>query len=265
MMNNSPAPLGSIPAVAALNLHKRFGETEVLRGVSLVANDHDVISIIGGSGSGKSTLLRCLNLLEIPDKGEIRIKDELLQIERDRSGAHPRYIRQLNRLRSRVGMVFQNFNLWAHRTVLENVTEAPIHVLGLPKAEALQRAEHYLQKVGIYGKKDEYPRTLSCGQKQRAAIARALCMEPQVMLFDEPTSALDPELVGEVLKVIRALADEGRTMILVTHEMRFAKDISDQVIFLEEGRIIEQGTPAQIFGAPYTEQCRRFLALSHDA
>ncbi|MFN9322825.1 MAG: ABC transporter ATP-binding protein [Holosporales bacterium] len=251
-----------IPSIAALNLHKAFAGTDILRGVSLVANDGDVISVIGGSGSGKTTLLRCLNLLEIPDAGEIRIKDELLEIERTPNGSHPRHLRQLNRLRSRIGMVFQHFNLWAHKTVLENAIEAPIHVLKLSKSEAIDRAEAYLRKVGLYDKRHAYPYTLSGGQKQRAAIARALAMEPQAMLFDEPTSSLDPERVGEVLRVIRSLAEDGRTMILVTHEMRFASDISTHVVFLEDGRIAEQGPPAHIFREPVTESCRRFLACT---
>jgi ABC-type histidine transport system ATPase subunit len=253
--------MGAIPAVSVLNLHKRFGQTEVLKGVSLIAQDHDVLTIIGGSGSGKSTLLRCINLLEVPDAGEIRIRDELIDVKPNKYGVlRPGNTRQLTRLRSRLGMVFQNFNLWSHLTVLENVIEAPVYVLKRPKAEAIAEAEALLEKVGIYDKKDVYPEFLSGGQKQRAAIARALAINPQVMLFDEPTSALDPELVGEVLRVIRNLAEEGRTMILVTHEMRFAREVSSEIVFLHDGRIVEQGTPEQVLDHPHTEIARRFLA-----
>ena len=253
--------MGAIPAVSVLNLYKRFGDAEVLKGLSLVAQDHDVLTIIGGSGSGKSTLLRCINMLEVPDAGEIRIRDELLEVRRNKYGVlRPTNTRQLTRLRSRLGMVFQNFNLWSHMTVLENVIEAPIHVLKRPKAEAIAEAEALLEKVGIFDKKNDYPELLSGGQKQRAAIARALAVGPQVMLFDEPTSALDPELVGEVLRVIRNLAEEGRTMILVTHEMRFAREVSSEIVFLHDGRIVEQGRPDQVLDHPQTEIARRFLA-----
>jgi ABC-type histidine transport system ATPase subunit len=253
--------MGAIPAVSILNLYKRFGNAEVLKGVSLVAQDHDVLTIIGSSGSGKSTLLRCINMLEVPDAGEIRIKDELLEVRVNKYGVlRPANTRQLTRLRSRLGMVFQNFNLWSHMTVLENVIEAPIHVLKRPRADAIAEAEALLEKVGIYDKRNEYPEFLSGGQKQRAAIARALAIGPQVMLFDEPTSALDPELVGEVLRVIRNLAEEGRTMILVTHEMRFAREVSSEIVFLHNGRIVEQGRPEDVLDHPHTEVARRFLA-----
>jgi octopine/nopaline transport system ATP-binding protein len=251
---------GSIPAVSVLDLHKSYGTNEVLKGVSLVAQDHDVISIIGSSGSGKSTFLRCINLLEMPDKGEIRIKDELIAIKRTINFAKPAKAKQIERLRTRLGMVFQNFNLWSHLTVLQNVIEAPIHVKKIPNAEAIEKAEALLHKVGIYGKRHEYPAFLSGGEKQRAAIARALAMEPQVMLFDEPTSSLDPELVGEVLKVIRTLAEEGRTMIMVTHEMHFAREVSSEIIYIHQGKIAEQGKPELVLGDPQTEQCRNFLA-----
>lgn len=251
---------GSIPAVFVLDLHKSYGTNEVLKGVSLVAQDHDVISIIGSSGSGKSTFLRCINLLEMPDKGEIRIKDELIAIKRTINFAKPAKAKQIERLRTRLGMVFQNFNLWSHLTVLQNVIEAPIHVKKIPNAEAIEKAEALLHKVGIYGKRHEYPAFLSGGEKQRAAIARALAMEPQVMLFDEPTSSLDPELVGEVLKVIRTLAEEGRTMIMVTHEMHFAREVSSEIIYIHQGKIAEQGKPELVLGDPQTEQCRNFLA-----
>ncbi|WP_027487356.1 ABC transporter ATP-binding protein [Allorhizobium undicola] len=247
-------------ALEANELHKRFGENEVLKGVSVKAASGDVISIIGSSGSGKSTFLRCLNFLEIPDRGTVSIKGEEIRTRATRSGMDARSWRQVERLRTGLGMVFQSFNLWAHRTVLENVIEAPVHVMGVAKAEAITRAEALLHKVGLYDKRNSYPAFLSGGQQQRAAIARALCIEPAVMLFDEPTSALDPELVGEVLKVIRQLAEEGRTMLLVTHEMRFARDVSSHVLFLDQGRIEEQGPPEQVFGAPLSARCRDFTS-----
>jgi ABC-type histidine transport system ATPase subunit len=250
---------------AALIIHdlrKSFGPVEVLRGVSLRAEDGEVLSIIGSSGSGKSTLLRCINLLETPDSGEVFICGELLRMKQGRKGPQPADARQVDRLRSRCGMVFQNFNLWTHRTVLQNVIEAPIHVLKVPRAEAIARAEALLHKVGLHERRNYYPAHLSGGQQQRAAIARALAMEPRLLLFDEPTSALDPELVGEVLKVIRALAEEGRTMILVTHEMAFARDVSSRVIFLDQGRVEEEGRPAELFHAPRSARFRQFLAGS---
>ncbi|MFO1060776.1 MAG: ATP-binding cassette domain-containing protein [Dongiaceae bacterium] len=245
------------------DLHKRFGDLEVLRGVSLSANDGDVIAMIGASGSGKSTLLRCINLLEVPDSGEVRVAGELIRMRRARGGqAEPADRHQVDRIRASLGMVFQSFNLWAHMTVLQNVIEAPVHVLKVPRAEAVARAEALLAKVGIADKRHHYPSHLSGGQQQRAAIARALAMEPRVMLFDEPTSALDPELVGEVLRVMRQLAEEGRTMLVVTHEMGFAREVASQVIFLHAGRIEEQGPPAAVFGSPRSERCRQFLASS---
>jgi ABC-type histidine transport system ATPase subunit len=251
-------------AEAALDvegIHKSFGTLEVLKGVSLTAHQGDVISMIGSSGSGKSTFLRCINLLEIPDSGEVRVKGELIRMAKNRRGETiPADQTQVDRIRSRLGMVFQSFNLWSHMTVLENVIEAPVHVLKVPKAQAVERAMEVLRKVGIEDKLDYYPAHLSGGQQQRAAIARALAMEPDVMLFDEPTSALDPELVGEVLRVMRRLADEGRTMIVVTHEMGFAREVSSQVIFLHQGRADEVGPPAQVFGNPASERCRQFLA-----
>lgn len=251
-------------AVRVRGLHKRFGELEVLKGVSLNAREGDVVSMIGASGSGKSTFLRCINFLEMPTEGEIEVTGEAVSLLRHKDGnLHPTDRRQLERIRTRLGMVFQSFNLWQHMTVLQNVIEAPVHVLGLPKAEAIARAEKLLNKVGLYDKRDQYPAFLSGGQQQRAAIARALCMEPKVMLFDEPTSALDPELVGEVLRVIRDLAEEGRTMLLVTHEMKFARDVSDHVIYLYKGVIEEEGPPAQVFGAPRSERCRQFVSGIH--
>ena len=249
------------PALVVEDIHKRFGDLEVLKGISLTANEHNVISIIGSSGSGKSTFLRCINLLEMPDSGRIFVADEEIRLRRLRDGrAVPENPKQVDRIRSRVGMVFQNFNLWAHMTVLQNVIEAPIHVLKLSRKEAVERAEALLDKVGIVDKKDQYPAHLSGGQQQRCAIARTLAMEPRLLLFDEATSALDPELVGEVLRVIRALAEEGRTMVMVTHEMGFAREVSDEVVFLHEGRVEEKGSPAQVFGNPTSERCRQFLA-----
>ena len=249
------------PALVVKDLHKRFGDLEVLKGISLAANDGDVIAMIGSSGSGKSTLLRCINLLETPDSGEVLVSGELIRMRPTRDGhAVPQDHRQVDRIRSRLGMVFQSFNLWSHMTVLENVMEAPVHVLKVPKAEAKDRAVALLNKVGIGDKGDYYPAHLSGGQQQRAAIARALAMEPQVMLFDEPTSALDPELVGEVLKVMRQLADEGRTMIVVTHEMGFAREVATEVLFLHQGRVEEQGPPSKLFKNPDSERCRQFLA-----
>ncbi|WP_119460728.1 ABC transporter ATP-binding protein [Rhodospirillaceae bacterium SYSU D60014] len=249
------------PALLVEDLHKRFGDLEVLKGVSMSANDGDVIAMIGSSGSGKSTLLRCINLLETPDSGKVYVSGELIRMRPTRNGhAQPEDQRQVDRIRSRLGMVFQSFNLWSHMTVLENVIEAPIHVLKVPKAEAVDRAKALLDKVGIADKLDYYPAHLSGGQQQRAAIARALAMEPDVMLFDEPTSALDPELVGEVLRVIRSLAEEGRTMLIVTHEMGFAREVASEVIFLHAGRIEERGPPAHVFGTPKSERCRQFLA-----
>src|ERR671911_2847101 len=223
------------PALLVSDLHKSFGSLEVLKGVSLSALNGDVITMIGSSGSGKSTLLRCINLLEVPDSGEVHVGGELIRMNATRHGARPADRRQVDRIRTRLGMVFQSFNLWSHMTVLENVIEAPVHVLKKPKTEAIERAEALLAKVGIAEKREHYPAHLSGGQQQRAAIARALAMEPQLMLFDEPTSALDPELVGEVLRVIRDLAEEGRTMLLVTHEMAFARDVSSHVMFLHRG------------------------------
>lgn len=251
-------------ALRVEDLHKSFGAQEVLKGVSATAHQGDVISIIGSSGSGKSTFLRCINLLEMPDRGRIAINGEEIDLKAGRRGQmQPRSWRQVERLRSGLGMVFQSFNLWAHMTVLENVIEAPVHVLGLDRKAAIEKAESLLNKVGLYDKRDAYPAFLSGGQQQRAAIARALCIDPSLMLFDEPTSALDPELVGEVLKVIRDLAQEGRTMLLVTHEMRFARDVSSQVLFLHQGSIEEAGSPQQIFDAPLSARCREFTgALS---
>ncbi len=253
--------MASPPAVALSNLRKRFGANEVLKGVSLEARDGDVIAIIGSSGSGKSTLLRCINMLEVPDEGEVAVAGEPIRLRGARGGGRePSDRRQLDRIRTSLGMVFQSFNLWSHLTVLENVIEAPVHVQGRPRDEALAEGRALLAKVGIADKEGAYPSQISGGQQQRAAIARALAMRPKVMLFDEPTSALDPELVGEVLRVIRSLAEEGRTMLIVTHEMGFAREVANRVIFLHKGVIEEDGPPAQVFGDPKSERCRQFLA-----
>jgi len=250
-------------AVVVTDLHKRFGDLEVLRGVSLHANEGDVLSIIGSSGSGKSTFLRCINLLEQPSAGSISVAGEPISFSKTKHGLIPTDTRQVERLRTKLGMVFQSFNLWSHMTVLQNVMEVPHHVLKLSKAESRDRAERFLNRVGLWEKRDQYPAFLSGGQQQRAAIARALAIEPRVMLFDEPTSALDPELVGEVLKVIRDLANEGRTMILVTHEMKFARDVSDQVLFLHNGLVEESGTAQQVFYETKSERCRAFVSSIH--
>jgi ABC-type histidine transport system ATPase subunit len=249
------------PALVVENIHKSFGNIDVLKGISLVAREHEVVSILGSSGSGKSTFLRCINLLETPDSGKVYVHGELIRMrQRDGREAVPEDRQQVERIRSKLAMVFQQFNLWAHMTVMQNVIEAPVHVLKVPKAEAIERAEKVLHKVGMYERKDYYPAHLSGGQQQRAAIARALAMEPELMLFDEPTSALDPELVGEVLKVMRSLAEEGRTMLVVTHEMGFAKDVSNHVIFLHQGLVEESGNPDQVFSQPKSNRFRQFLA-----
>ncbi|RON24674.1 arginine aminotransferase [Pseudomonas brassicacearum] len=253
-------PVTSKTMIEVDGLHKRFGNIEVLKGVSLTAREGDVISLIGASGSGKSTLLRCINMLEVPDQGRILVDGESIKLNHDRPGAPlVSDAKQLVRIRSSLGMVFQNFNLWPHRTVLENLIEAPTQVLRESRAEATERAEALLERVGLAAKRNEYPAFLSGGQQQRVAIARALAMRPKVMLFDEPTSALDPELVGEVLRVIRSLAEEGRTMILVTHEMAFARDVSSKVAYLHQGLIEETGSPDEVFVHPRSERCRQFV------
>ncbi|MDR5907191.1 amino acid ABC transporter ATP-binding protein [Franzmannia qiaohouensis] len=245
-------------AVVADHLIKRFGELEVLKGVSLSVAEGTVTSIIGASGSGKSTLLRCMNLLERPDRGELAIADEAIRFTRNPQGDIVGLDRrQLQRLRAKVAMVFQQFNLWPHLSVLGNVIEAPMRVKGISRKQATALGEHYLERVGMADKRDAYPAFLSGGQQQRVAIARALAMEPRLLLFDEPTSALDPERVNEVLGVIRGLADEGRTMLLVTHEMHFAREVSDQLVYLDQGRIAAEGTPQDVFDDP---RCRHFVA-----
>ena len=262
LLTPETAPLRSAPAKAneairIEGLHKSFGSLEVLKGVDLTAHEGEVVAIIGGSGSGKSTLLRCINFLETPSAGKITIAGEQIAMRADGSPANRR---QIEAVRTRLGMVFQQFNLWSHMTLLQNVIEVPVHVLGVPRAQAIARAEALLDRVGLAEKAQVYPAYLSGGQQQRAAIARALAIEPRVMLFDEPTSALDPELVGEVLGVIRGLAAEGRTMILVTHEMKFAREVASHVIYLHQGVIAEQGPPSQVFGAPKSERLQQFLS-----
>ncbi len=260
-MAEAAAAASPQPALIAEDIHKSFGEVEVLKGVSLTAYEGDVIAMLGSSGSGKSTFLRCINLLENPNAGRITVGGETLRLKPGRNGGlQAEDPKQIQRIRTRLAMVFQSFNLWSHMTVMQNVIEAPVHVLKVPKAEAVVRAEAILEKVGLYDRKDYYPSHLSGGQQQRVAIARALAIEPMVMLFDEPTSALDPELVGEVLRVIRGLAEEGRTMIVVTHEMGFAREVSSETIFLHAGRIEEQGPPKEVFNNPKSERFRQFLA-----
>lgn len=246
------------------DIHKSYGSLEVLKGVSLTAYDGDVISILGSSGSGKSTLLRCINLLEKPSSGKIFVGQEELLLTPKSGELVAKNPKQLEKLRSEIGFVFQSFNLWPHKTILENITEAPIHVLGIDKQTAVAEAERLLDKVGLLDKKSAYPDNLSGGQRQRVAIARALAMKPKVLLFDEPTSALDPELVNEVLAVMRELASEGRTMLIVTHEMRFAKEVSTKVVFLHQGRIEEMGTPTEVFENPKSERVKEFMA-SHQS
>ncbi|MDR7379407.1 arginine/ornithine transport system ATP-binding protein [Rhodoferax ferrireducens] len=247
----------------AIDIHKKFGSNEVLKGVSLEARAGDVISIIGSSGSGKSTFLRCMNLLEKPNAGRIVVAGEELKLVADKNGELvAAEAKQLQRMRTRLAMVFQHFNLWAHMTVLQNIIEAPIHVLGVSKDEAIERARKYLKLVDLQGKEDSYPAHMSGGQQQRVAIARALAIEPEVMLFDEPTSALDPELVSEVLKVMQTLAQEGRTMVVVTHEMGFAREVANHLVFLHKGCIEEQGVPREVLGQPKSVRLQQFLSGS---
>ncbi len=248
------------PALIADDIHKRFGDLQVLKGVSITAQTGDVISVLGSSGSGKSTFLRCVNFLEVPDRGRITVGGEEVRVRTDGEGRILGAERkQIEILRSRLGMVFQGFNLWSHMKVLQNVMEGPVHVLKRPKAEVRDEAMSILEKVGIADKHASYPSQLSGGQQQRVAIARALAMQPHVLLFDEPTSSLDPELVGEVLRVMRSLADEGRTMIVVTHEMGFAREVSNHAVFLHEGQIEEEGSPDEIFTRPNSARFKQFL------
>jgi polar amino acid transport system ATP-binding protein len=247
------------PVISIEDLHKSYGALDVLNGVSLNAKRGEVVSLIGSSGSGKSTLLRCANLLESPQQGEILFKGEPVRWTGTGTARRPADAAQVLRIRTNLSMVFQQFNLWSHMTILQNVMEAPVSVLGHPKEDTKRAALAYLEKVGIAEKADAYPAHLSGGQQQRAAIARALCMEPEALLFDEPTSALDPELEQEVVQVIKSLAKEGRTMLIVTHDMRLAWDVSDHVVFLHQGLIEEEGAPDEVFGHPKSERLQQFL------
>ena len=253
------------PVIEIRNLHKAYGALEVLKGVDIAARRGDVVSLIGSSGSGKSTLLRCCNLLEDSQQGEMLFIGEPVSWKGAAHSRRPSDPAQVLRIRTNLSMVFQQFNLWAHMTILQNVMEAPVTVLRRDPAEVEKSARAYLDKVGIGDKCDVYPAQLSGGQQQRAAIARALCMEPEALLFDEPTSALDPEREQEVVKVIKDLAAEGRTMLIVTHDMKLAADVSDHVVFLHQGLIEEQGAPDQLFGAPKSERLRGFLSATHAA
>lgn len=232
------------------DLHKSFGDNEVLKGIDENIEKGEVVCVIGPSGSGKSTFLRCLNLLEEPTSGEVYLDDEKIN--------DPDV--DINKVRQRLGMVFQNFNLFPHKTVTENITMAPINVLKMSQADAVKRAHELLEMVGLADKADEYPKSLSGGQQQRVAIARALAMEPEAMLFDEPTSALDPEMVGDVLEVMKNLAAEGMTMVIVTHEMGFAREVADRVVFMDGGYLVEEGTPEEIFDNPKEERVKDFLS-----
>jgi polar amino acid transport system ATP-binding protein len=253
------------PVIEIRDLYKAYGPLEVLKGVSLRAERGQVIALIGSSGSGKSTLLRCCNLLEDSQQGEVVFEGEPVRWRGTGAARHPADRAQVTRIRTNLAMVFQQFNLWSHLTILQNVMEAPVTVLRKGRAEVEAKAREYLAKVGIGDKCDAWPAQLSGGQQQRAAIARALCMEPRALLFDEPTSALDPELEQEVVRVIKALADEGRTMLIVTHDMRLAADVSDHVIFLHQGRIEEEGPPTALFGGPRSERLRQFLTAGQPA
>ncbi len=247
--------------VEVVDLHKSFGSLQVLKGIRFRMRKGDVLSVIGASGSGKSTLLRCLNNLERPTSGEVYIDGRPMGFRIDSQGRRVAdSLRNINRLRQDIGMLFQQFNLWPHMTVLENVIEAPVRVRKIPVAEAAATAESFLAKVDLLDKRDEYPARLSGGQQQRAAIARALAMNPKVMMFDEPTSSLDPELTGEVLDVMKTLVKEGMTMIVVTHEMAFAREASDRILFLHDGRVEEDGPPDRVFSNPASDRCRAFLA-----
>ncbi|GGF12339.1 ATP-binding protein [Youhaiella tibetensis] len=250
------------PVIELDDLHKSFGSLEVLKGISLAARQGEVISLIGSSGSGKSTLLRCINMLEVPDRGTVAIDGEVIDLAGTPPHRHPASEQQMRRIRSELGMVFQSFNLWSHMSIIENVMEAPVRVQKRDRDEVHAQALALLDKVGIRSKADSYPSQLSGGQQQRAAIARALCINPKVMLFDEPTSALDPELEGEVLRVIKLLADEGSTMILVTHDMKFAREVSDRVVFLHQGLIEEIGTVEEVFNATKSARLKQFLSAA---
>jgi polar amino acid transport system ATP-binding protein len=254
------------PVLEIRNLHKAYGALEVIKGVDITAHRGDVVSLIGSSGSGKSTILRCANLLEDSQQGDILFKGEPVKWKGDGHTRHPGDPKQVLRIRTNLSMVFQQFNLWSHMTILQNVMEAPLTVLGRDRAEVEEAAHAYLEKVGIADKHDVYPAQLSGGQQQRAAIARALAMEPEALLFDEPTSALDPELEQEVVRVIKALAEEGRTMLVVTHEMGFARDVSNKVMFLHKGLVEAQGSPQDLFNYPKdaSERWNEFVSKARD-
>jgi polar amino acid transport system ATP-binding protein len=247
----------SAPVVEIRDLHKHFAGIEVLRGINLKVERGQTVSVLGSSGSGKSTMLRCINWLEVPDGGEVYIGGDRMGLKS--GGVKPMSNRELSAMRARTAMVFQSFNLWPHLTVLQNITEAPIHVMGVSRKDANDHAVALLEKVGLSHKHDAYPWSLSGGQRQRVAIARALAMNPEVILFDEPTSALDPELVGEVLAVMRSLAEDGFTMVIVTHEMEFARAVSNEVVFIEKGLIIERAAPEKFFTNSDSERVRQFL------
>jgi len=248
-------------ALEAHDIHKSFGDLEVLKGISLKAHYGDVISIIGSSGSGKSTFLRCMNLLERPTEGRITVAGEEMILKREKDGQlNAGDKKQITRMRAEIGFVFQSFNLWAHKNLMDNIIEGPTQVKGMSKAEATEKAADLLNKVGLYERKGHYPSQLSGGQQQRAAIARALAMDPELLLFDEPTSALDPELVGEVLKVMQMLAEEGRTMLVVTHEMGFAREVSSHVMYLHQGQVEEFGSPDQVFNNPKSDRMKQFIS-----
>jgi ABC-type histidine transport system ATPase subunit len=252
-----PPHLGDV-IVRARGIHKYFGEAHILRGLDLDVWEGEAVMLIGRSGSGKTTLLRCINFLEEPTQGSVEVDG--VRVEADPLGRRSRRHREeIRQIRLRAGMLFQEFNLFPHMTVLENCIEAPLRVLRLGRGDAVATAERYLAKVGVIDKRDEHPARLSGGQKQRVAIARALCMEPKVLMFDEPTSALDPDLIGEVLNVMEDLAHEGTTMIVVTHEMHFAREAADRVVFLQEGTVIEQGPPEQVLNSPTDERTKQFL------
>ncbi|RJE82329.1 ABC transporter ATP-binding protein [Paracoccus onubensis] len=257
-----PSSADAPPVIQISGLHKAYGDLEVLKGVSMTAPRGHVISLIGSSGSGKSTLLRCCNLLENSQQGDILFDGEAVRWKGQGASRQPADRAQVTRFRTNLSMVFQQFNLWSHMSILQNVCEAPVTVLGESRAQVEERARGLLAKVGIGDKADAWPAQLSGGQQQRAAIARALCMQPRALLFDEPTSALDPELQQEVVRVIKTLAAEHRTMIIVTHDMRLAADVSDHVIFLHQGVICEEGPPARLFGDPQTERLRQFLSAT---
>jgi len=251
---------GATPMLHAAGVHKRFGRTEVLRGIDLDVNRGEVAVIIGASGSGKSTFLRCINHLERINAGLLLVDGELIGYRQDGDRLIELREKEVARRRSEIGMVFQRFNLFPHRTALENITEAPMHVRGIHRVAAEARGRQMLDRVGLADKADAYPAQLSGGQQQRVAIARALAMEPKLMLFDEPTSALDPELVGEVLDAMKQLAKDGMTMVVVTHEMGFAREVGDQMIFIDEGRVVERGTPKEVLTSPKEPRTKAFLS-----